>query len=60
MMALKNAAIVFNADHNKIDGIIQSIVDTFEIQLIHCQTSYEKLWITREEPEEADNGKNQE
>ena len=48
-MAVKNGAIVFSADHKEIDNIVDQFVKTFKIELIHCETSYSKLWITGEQ-----------
>jgi hypothetical protein len=54
-MAVKNGAIVFSANHKQIDTIIDQFSKMFDIELIHCETSYSKLWVTIEKPKEGNN-----
>ena len=51
-MVKKNGAIVFSADPIDMDSIIDQFSKIFDAEIIHCQTSYSKLWITMEEPKE--------
>ena len=45
-MALKNGAIIFSANPKEIDDIIDQFSKIFDVELIHCETSYSKLWVT--------------
>lgn len=57
-MAKIGVGMVFLADYDQADGIITQIQQQFDIEVLHVQTSYQKLWITKNEQQEADNGKN--
>ena len=45
-MALKNGAIIFSANPREIDDIIDQFSKIFDVELIHCETSYSKLWVS--------------
>jgi hypothetical protein len=47
-MVKKNGAIVFSAEPDQIDNIIDQFSKNFDAELIHCQASYSKLWIKKE------------
>ena len=58
-MARIGVGMVFLSDYDQADDIITQIQTQFDIEVLHVQTSYQKLWITKTAPEEAvDNGKN--
>ena len=57
-MARIAVGMVFLADFDEADSIITKIQSEFNIEVLHVQTSYQKLWITKNEQLEADNGKN--
>jgi hypothetical protein len=52
-MANKFAGLVFMADHENIDKIIDSFSKNSDMELIFCKTSYSKLWISEKQPEEC-------
>ena len=57
-MAKIGVGMVFLADYDQADAIITQIQTQFDIEVLHVQTSYQKLWITKTEQQEGDNGKN--
>jgi len=57
-MAKIGVGMVFLADYDQADAIITQIQTQFDIEVLHVQTSYQKLWITKNEQEEVDNVKN--
>jgi len=48
-MVLKNAAIVFSTHPKKMDSVIDQFTKNFDVEIIHIETSYSKLWITKKE-----------
>jgi len=52
-MARQTVAIVFHVDCSKVDEIIEQIRHNPDIELIHVQQSYSKLWIMKGEPNET-------
>lgn len=57
-MAKLAVAMVFLADHNQADSIITKIRQQFDIELLHIETSYSKLWIKRDDQQEENHDKN--
>ncbi len=51
-MARIAVGLVFLAESNEADDIINEVQQQFDIQLLHAQTSYSKLWITKQEPQQ--------
>ena len=57
-MARVAVGMVFLADYDKADGIITEIQQRFDIEMLHVQTSYQKLWIIKSEYPEDNNDQN--
>jgi len=53
-MAVKNCAIVFAAPITEIDSIIDNFSKIKNVDIIHCETSYSKLWITTDQQRKED------
>jgi len=53
-MARIGVGMVFLADYNEADNIINEIQKQFNIEVLHVQSSYQKLWITKTQPQEVD------
>lgn len=51
-MARLAVAMVFLADHDQADNIITNIQQQFDVEVLHVETSYSKLWIKREDQKE--------
>ena len=47
-MARIAVAMVFLADYDQADVIITEIQQKYDIEMLHVETSYGKLWIKRE------------
>lgn len=57
-MARIAVGMVFLADYDQADDIITQIQQQFEIEVLHVQTSYQKLWITKSDHQEGNNDEN--
>ena len=52
------AGMIFSAEYDQIDDIITKIQQRFDIQVLHVETTYQKLWVTKTPPQEGENAKN--
>lgn len=52
-MAKLVVGMVFLTDYEKADNIISKIQQQFNIELLHVETSYSKLRITKDLPKEG-------
>lgn len=48
-MARITVGLVFHTDCNQVDEIIEQIRQIHDIELVHIQQSYGKLWIKKGE-----------
>ena len=57
-MVRRNVAMVFSTNCDDADAIITQIRQQFDIELLHVEISYGKLWIQKGDPPEDNHDKN--
>ena len=51
------AGLIFLANPLEVDKIISDMQKQYDIELLHVETSYGKLWITRSDRQEGEHAK---
>ena len=49
-MTRVTVGVVFHTDCNQVDEILELLRQFYDIELVHVQQSYGKLWIKKGEP----------
>lgn len=44
------AGMIFSAEYDEIDSILTEIQKQFNIKVLHAETTYQKLWVTKKNP----------
>lgn len=56
-MVKKAVAIVFLVESTEADNVVDQIQQQFDIELLHVESSYDKLWITKPDQEASNDRK---